>query len=133
VIGQEMKWFRSIPEKCNCKLLLSTNKAQEFIDQGKAIFIYGIKRHKLYIDETQILLPVEKRQTPRVDLITKADIERAYCDKIPKYIEYIEMVHEMIMIERAKLIVPFREDPTEGRLLFPFGADQRTYGGHGHP
>jgi hypothetical protein len=67
---------------------------------------------------------------PRVDLISKADIERAYTSDNPEVaaaaIEYIEECHKMFMENRAKLIAPFREDPTEGRLLFPFCKDERT-------
>jgi hypothetical protein len=86
---------------------------------------------------------------PRIDLISKADIERAYTSDDPEVsaaaMEYIEECHKLFMENRAKLIVPFKEEylgdwplPTPdkngnivgGRLLFPFSKDERTSGGY---
>lgn len=122
--------FKSVPKKCSCKKTVSVERAKVFLEQGKAFKVYKPKKGRQLddkrVDRWQIVMPVNKTQTPRVDLITQADIERAYIDLKPKYIRYIEMIHEMIMEERAKLIIPFQRDPFEGRLLFPFGKDQRT-------
>lgn len=126
----KFEFFKSIPKKCSCKKTITVEKAKLFLEQGKVFKIYKPKKdHQLddeQVDEWQVVMPVNKTQTPRVDLITQADIERAYVDGKPKYIRYIEDVHKMIMEERAKLIIPFQPDPFEGRLLFPFGKDQRT-------
>lgn len=72
----------------------------------------------------------QQTKVPRIDLISQADIERAYIDDNPIFVRYIEAIHRMYMENRKKLIVPFREDPTDGRLLFPFPPDERTHGGH---
>ena len=126
--------FKAIPIKCSCKKMVTEEQAKIYIEQGKAFKVYKPKDKRPLddkrVDHYQIVMPVTKSQTPRVDLITKADIERAYVDGQEKYIRQIELIHEMIMEERAKLIVPFQEDPCDGRLLFPFGPDQRTYRGH---
>lgn len=129
------KFFRAIPVKCRCKKEISQEKSKQFIEIGKAFPVYkpklGKELNHTRIDRFQIVMPLDRSQTPRVDLITKADIERAYVDGQQRYQEHIEEVHKMIMKERAKLILDhFIEDPCEGRLLFPFGPDQRTTGGH---
>ncbi len=126
--------FKPVSLKCSCKLVISYNEAEIYLNQGKAFEIYKPDPLKP-IDEVkpvegQIAMPVIRSQTPRVDLITKADMERAYVYGYKKYIDHIEEVHAMILSERARLVVPFKPDPQEGRLLFPFGPDQRTHGGH---
>ena len=126
--------FKALPVKCACKKTVSVEKAKDLIAKGVALKIYkpeyGRSLNDNRVDRFQIVMVVNRAQTPRVDLITKADMERAYVDGRQDYIDHIEEVHDMIMEERAKLIVPFRDDPCEGRLLFPFGPDQRTMGGH---
>lgn len=129
--------FRALPKKCSCKLIVESEIAEIFVEQGKAFLLYRPHKNKLIvrddpdsIDCTQIVMPVTRSKTPRVDLITSADIERAYVDGQQRYKKLIDAIHEMIMEERARLIVPFRPDPWEGRVLFPFQVDQRTAGGH---
>lgn len=133
----KFKLFKTLPKKCSCKLVVDSEIADIFVEQGKAFPLYRPQKGKLLvqdddnqIDCTQIVMPVNRAKTPRVDLITSADIERAYVDGQQKYIRLIDAIHEMIMTERMKLIVPFQRDPFEGRVLFPFPADQRTKGGH---
>lgn len=132
--------FKPLPEKCDCKRFVSDDKRDELLMKGTALLVYMPKEgHSLNedrVDWSQIVMVVNRTQTPRVDLITKADMERAYVDCRPEYIKHIEEIHDMIMAERAKLIVPFRDDPDvmfdkhgtmlSGRILFPFGPDQRT-------
>jgi hypothetical protein len=130
----KFKSFKALPEKCECKKTVTLSRATILVLQGTALKIYKPKYKRPLnenrVDRFKIVMLVNRVQTPRVDLITKADIERAYVDGNNNYIKHIEELHNMIMEERAKLIVPFQEDPTEGRLLFPFGPDQRTVGGH---
>jgi hypothetical protein len=71
-----------------------------------------------------------KAKIARIDMITKADIERAYVDLKEESYTMIEETHRMLLKARVNLIVPFRPDPFEGRVLFPFGPDERTVGGH---
>src|ERR1035437_1958960 len=139
--------FKSIPKKCSCKKTITEEQAKIYIAQGKAFNVYKPKNNRPLdnkrIDRKQIVMPVDRSQTPRVDVITKADMERAYdrlddpkSNKGSKYYKMIEEVHLMILEERAKLIIPFQDDPDAmyddkgqmfaGRPLFPFGPDQRT-------
>lgn len=150
--------FKALPLKCECKRYLTDEKGGKLVARGNAVPVYKPKENKLLhaendIDEYQVIMIVDRPQTPRVDLITKADMERAYTPTALKavveaiqtgnrslfdkhkvsfdadsrhYADHIEEVHFMIMQARAELIVPFRDDPQEGRILFPFGPDQRT-------
>ena len=127
----KFKSFKALPEKCACKKMATIEKAEIYVARGQALLVYKPREHKILhevndIEVSQIVMVVNRSQTPRVDLITKSDVERAYIDRRQDYIQYIEEVHAMIESERAKLIVPFRPDGLEGRLLFPFSKDQRT-------
>jgi hypothetical protein len=132
----QLKSFKALPEKCLCRKYVTYDKADTLVAKGTAIVVYRGPDNKRLdvnhdVDITQVVMLVNRGQTPRVDLVTRADIDRAYVDGRQDYIEYIEAIHDMIMDERRKLIAPFREDPCGGRLLFPFGPDQRTAGGRG--
>lgn len=150
--------FKAVPLKCECKRYLSDLKAWELVIAGDALPVYKPKEGQLLhaindVDDAQIVMVVDRPQTPRVDLITKADMERAYTPTVLKavveavqtgnksvfdkhkvsisvdssdFVDHIEAVHDMIMEARAALIVPFQPDPLDGRILFPFGPDQRT-------
>jgi hypothetical protein len=79
----------------------------------------GVKRE---ISRTAIA-----KRTPRVATIEKAHMERAYLfggDQTER--ERIEAYGEMNKEFFDSLIVPFREDPTEGRLIFCFSPDERS-------
>lgn len=69
-------------------------------------------------------------KTPRVATIEAAHLWRAYIkgdkDEIARIEAYGELGQEFIQ----SLIVPFKPDPFEGRILFTFYNDQRTRGGH---
>lgn len=70
-------------------------------------------------------------KTPRVHTIERPDLERAYCGDDPKKmqidIDRIEAWGEMAKQVIQDLIVPFVEDPFEGRAILPtIGLDQRT-------
>lgn len=94
------------------------------LDRGMANHVLS---WKLKPDEKKIWM-AQARQVPRVDLISRADIERAYLDHNEESQAYIEECHLLYLANRAELIVPFRDDPTEGRILFPFPKEQRTSG-----
>ena len=131
----KFKYFKALPEKCICKKRVSYERADILVARGTALTVYKPRANRALdakndIDITQVIMVVNRNQTPRVDLITRSDIERAYADGRQDYIDYIEEIHDMIIGERMKLIIPFQEDALDGRLLFPFGADQRTAGGH---
>lgn len=128
-----MKSYKAVPQKCACRQMITLEWAKILIERREAFPAYRARRFfkPLQNLKSLVIKTIVCSQTPRVDLITKADIERAYVDPaLPKYIEHIEHIHQMIMEERAKLIVPFKKDPQEGRLLFPFGPDMRTTGGY---
>lgn len=125
--------FRLLPHKCSCRKSVTTYEARQLVETGQAEPIYRFKRGRMEPEIFTIWM-AQQSQVPRIDLISKADIERAYTSDDPEVaraaMEYIEEVHMLYMENRAKLIVPFREDLTEGRLLFCFSDDYRTTGGH---
>jgi hypothetical protein len=62
--------------------------------------------------------PSSQKKTTRIDGITRADIERAYIYKKEADILKINEWGESAKAVIAELMVPFREDPFEGRCLF---------------
>jgi hypothetical protein len=154
----KFKSFKALPEKCDCKKVITDLKASVMVKNGTALQVYKPREGFLTtrensLDRAQIITVVNRAQTTRVDVITRADMERAYNDlthpfndpghKNPRdaeYMQHIEDIHAMIMEERRTLIVPYEAHPDDmfdssgelfpGRLLHPFGPDQRTVGGH---
>lgn len=114
---------------CSCQKTISKIQADWMISIGQAERVWKARKREVEIDYNAVWLP-QQRQVPRIDLISMADIERAYVECKPDSIEYIEEVHKLFMENRAKLIVPFVPDPTEGRLIFPFSPEQRTSGSY---
>lgn len=128
--------YLAMPKKCNCRKWLTIYDADALIKAGQALWFcrsvngvtklcepYRDRKNKMVLGH--IWRPVEREKVPRIDLITRADIERAFIDGKQDSVILIEEIHKMIMDARAKLIVPFREDPFEGRCLFLFGSVDR--------
>jgi len=147
-VSDDNKIFRLLPNKCSCRKLVTRAEAEHLVVSGQAEPIWKYKDRRVQMDDLSIWM-AQQVMVPRIDLISKADIERAYTSDDPEVaeaaIEYIEEVHRMYMENRAKLIVPFKEEylgdwplPTTdeyggvvgGRLIFPFSKDERTSGGH---
>lgn len=126
--GKAYQWYRMLPKKCTCRQFITMDDANTRTIQGVAQVVWRRSKNGP-TEDTKAIWMAQQRQVPRVDLISRTDIERAYIDHIKSSIEYIEEVHQMYMKNRLKLIVPFQEDPQEGRLLFPFASDDRTSGG----
>lgn len=124
-------WYRLLPKRCNCRKMVTKIYADDLVSTGQAQPIWRFKRHKIEMDYSSIWM-AQQRQVPRIDLISKADIERMAIDQNQDAIDYVEEVHRMYMENRAKLIVPFKEetDTVSTRLLFCFSPDMRTKGGY---
>jgi hypothetical protein len=124
-------FYQRIAPRCRCRRYMQLFDANELVKRGEACRVLRCKHGKIVEDEYQIWMAMVRvtsklAKAPRIDLITSRDIEGAYVECNRRFIKYIEDVHKMFMKERAKLIVEFKEDPFEGRVLFPFGPDQRT-------
>jgi hypothetical protein len=122
-------WYWPLPLKCSCKKVVTIEERNILVSRGIAHWVYNrwVER-----DPHQIWM-AQQAQVPRIDLISKADIERAYVDDLRESMQYIEEVHDLFMKNRAELIREYSldwVDPTKDELLFPFGPDQRTDGGH---
>jgi len=166
---ENQSFYYQLPKTCRCRRYITVSTATEYVQTGRAVWL--LKKHKdAVIPDDHIWMPVLRERVPRVDLVTRSDIERAFTGSerksrhwvynrlsrryvrvqtVPEgltkaewqreaeeevkferrirsqYKNYIDEVHNLYMENRAKLIVPFRPDPFEGRCLF-FSADQRT-------
>lgn len=127
------KYFRLLPSSCDCRMFTTRREAEMLVDTGQAEQIWKMKRGRME-PEMDLIWKAQQTKVPRIDLITTTDIEHAYTSDNPEVaaaaMEKIEMIHTMHQEELLKLFVPFRDDPTEGRLLFDFTDDERTPGGH---
>jgi hypothetical protein len=56
---------------------VTSKEATKFVEQGKAVWILYRKDGEMQIDGNMIWMPVVKERVPRVDMISKADMERA--------------------------------------------------------
>ena len=85
-------WYHVLPAKCKCRKRISFYEADEFLECGVAQpivrytnsgIIDTLRDHKLnrgtYGATAMVWMPVVKAQTPRVDLISAPDMERAFC------------------------------------------------------
>ena len=172
---ENQSWCYSLPKSCRCRKFASSREVTEAVAVGQAVWILKLKKGAVIPDENQAWMAIERVKVPRVDLVSRADIERSvigserksrhfmYNRILQKYVRvnvipegltkaewdkealdeikfekriksqyslYIELIHDLYMDNRKKLIVPFREDPFKGRTLFAFAPDQRTVGGH---
>lgn len=79
----EQEWYYALPKKCRCKRYVSVAEATEFVASGWAVWILRFKRVRGEVrlnesgGEDQIWIRVVRERVPRVDLISRADIERS--------------------------------------------------------
>lgn len=116
--------FFELKARCSCRLTVSIFESNDYWEDGVAVKIYKVKRGRLFEVKNMIWMPIDRGRTPRIDMITSADIERAYVDKLDKYVEYIEEVHKLYLDFRAELVVEYSEqdfwarDAFDGRAIF---------------
>ena len=65
-------------EKCKCRNWITLSEANDFYEVGKAMKIFRIENSIILRDESLIWMPVTRERVPRVDLFSRADIERAF-------------------------------------------------------
>ena len=135
VTKEGVRQFRSLRQKCRCRKRVTGEGAQAAWANGSAEEVFKKKDDKIFPARDDKGYPTmiwsgfwtgAKPKIARIDLITRADIERAYVDLKKESQDLIEEIHKMQLLARAELIVPFRPDPFEGRVLFPFSPDERT-------
>ena len=117
-VTKEPEYYRMRPDgNCKCRKWITFREAIDLCDSGHALWAFKKKDGKVLRCEPDpprrnalgplrgalghIWRPVVVGRVPRIDLITKADIERAYVNKVPSSIKKIEMIHEMHMEARA--------------------------------
>ena len=70
-------WYAPLPKRCRCRWFITLHQADDLVGNGEALWVLKTENGALVQDETQIYMPRRVR-VPRVDLISRADIERAY-------------------------------------------------------
>lgn len=78
----QQEWYYPLPDKCKCRLHISVAEATEYVGRAWAVWILKFRRKKgeLILNDgaiTELWMPVNRERVPRVDLISRADIERA--------------------------------------------------------
>jgi hypothetical protein len=128
------RYFRMLPDDCTCRKFTTHKDSEELVESGVADKIWVLERGNHVVADINLIWMTQQPMVPRIDLVTKTHIERAYTHSDPKIrqeaMDYIEEVHRMYQDNLKALIKPFKPDPYEGRCLFPFGPDERTEGGH---
>lgn len=158
-VGSTENWYHVLPPKCKCRRRVTLNEAVEWLEVGDAqpVVRYttgGIldtvrdskwaHRDGTYGGTPMIWMPIVRTQTPRVDLVTPADMERAVCCTCPRrtppfqkyhgkdcsgrrFQDYIEEIHEIYRQGRLAITIDepgLRNENDElgewfdGRVLF---------------
>jgi hypothetical protein len=128
-VSKEPEYYQMRPN-CKCRKWITFREAIDLCDSGHALWAFKTKNHEVERCEPDpprrnslgmpirgalghIWRPVVVGKVPRIDLITKADIERAYVDLTGTSIKKIEMIHEMHMEARALLFYGLRLEDGE--------------------
>ena len=126
--------YYRMPVHCKCRKWTTYHEAVELTKIGQALWAFKKKKGIVARCEPgfpasdnlgHIWRPVVREKVPRIDLISKADVQRAYGLKHEKisarqkeFIDYIELVNLITLEVRGKMVVPFEPDPQQGRVLF---------------
>ena len=86
---ETQSWFRVMPRTCRCKRYTTLYQADEFVANGWAIWIVKVKKGAVVPDDARIWMPVVRERVPRIDLISRADIQRAYTGSERRSSHYI--------------------------------------------
>lgn len=104
----DQSWYYPLPESCRCKRRVSVAEATEFEARGWAVWILQFKRRKGEVvlnDEvsTKIWMPVVRERVPRVDLISRADVERAYIgsERKSSHYKYFPVLKMHLVVQGA--------------------------------
>jgi hypothetical protein len=74
----ESLYYLKLPKSCRCRKFITMYAADQFVESGKATRTFKLLARGLQKDENQIWMPVVRERVPRVDLISRSDMERAY-------------------------------------------------------
>lgn len=117
--------------KCSCKLRLNRNVVEDWLDEGIIQPIItgwnnlGEKPSPQYSEDV-FCFTRRAARTPRVATVEEEHIQRAYVDNQKwaqdRINEWGKLAHGVI----ESLMVPWRDDPFEGRCLFLNEHDDRT-------
>ena len=94
---------------------------------GVAVKSWNLVWGRMSEQDEEVLHGAYAKQTPRVQTIEKAHIERAYVNQYPEDVARIEEWGRLAQELIVSLIVPARSDPFEGRaVVWSFRPDERS-------
>lgn len=70
--------YLKLPKTCRCRKYISYYDADTAVANGKAMRIFKLLARGVVKDEKRVWMPIVRERVPRVDLISRPDIERAY-------------------------------------------------------
>ena len=84
-VDEKFRDFRLLPNPCKCRKKITISEAQHFVACGKAQYLCRRKNGRVWLLNNAnsdskchaVVAHVERGQTPRVDMITAADMQRA--------------------------------------------------------
>lgn len=113
---EQQSMYYPLPKSCRCKRRVSVAEATSFVAQGWAVWILQFKRKRGEVvlnDEvsTKIWMPVVRERVPRVDLISRADIERATIgsDKLSQHSKFNPVTNRFEPIKEPPIGVTAKE------------------------
>ena len=119
-------------QTCRCRKGLTGLEAKKLIENGGASCIYRVGDDGMPLLVYGEIWAAQAVRTPRVGLSSsRAHIEKAYGigqGGNKQVARNIELEHEIAVECLRRLIVPFRPDPWEGRVIFTAFAEGRTEG-----
>jgi hypothetical protein len=96
----DQSWYFRIG-RCRCKRLVSVADATEFVKSGWAVWVLKSLKRGIVVDEHKIWMPIVRSKVPRVDLISRADVERAFIgsDHQSKHYVYNRLTKRYVVIQ----------------------------------
>src|SRR5258708_3965798 len=111
------------PAKCRCRLRISLEEARQYVKEGKASWLIIDYKNMVPVESWNLVWGREQeddedketrgayaKQTPRVQTIEKAHIERAYIDGKRADIDRINVWGEMSQEMLCDLLAPWTDD-----------------------
>lgn len=96
-VDEKFRDFRLLPNPCKCRKRITISEAQHFVACGKAQYLCRRKNGRVWLLNNAdsdskchaVVAHVERGQTPRVDMITAADIQRAVIGSERKILAFV--------------------------------------------
>jgi hypothetical protein len=96
-VDDKFRDFRLLPNPCKCRKKITMSEAEHFVACGKAQYLCRRKSGRVWLLNNAdsdskchaVVAHVERGQTPRVDMITAADVQRAVIGSERKILAFV--------------------------------------------